>query len=151
LEFFGLRNFFQLFFLSLFLSFSAAFIHPSPGYSVTTPSSGLRKMFHFFRLRLFLFFNFLTLSRFARQIDFISIDIKSHLSAKAQQLFDIFWKFAIFFISNLFFIPVCRSPSLSFFVAVFHLLSSANFFIQAFIFSRLIVFVQYPRKKCEPI
>ena len=90
LEFFGLRNFFQLFFLSLFLSFSAAFIHPSPGYSVTTPSSGLRKMFHFFRLRLFLFFNFLTLSRFARQIDFISIDIKSHLSAKAQQLFDIF-------------------------------------------------------------
>jgi hypothetical protein len=32
----------------------------------------------------------LTLSRFARQIDFISIDIKSHLSAKAQQLFDIF-------------------------------------------------------------
>jgi hypothetical protein len=41
---------FSNFFLSLFLSFSAAFIHPSPGYSVTTPSSGLGKFFHFFGL-----------------------------------------------------------------------------------------------------
>ena len=58
------------------------------------PVVGTWKNFSFFRTRtffqLFLFFNFLTLSRFARRIDFISVDIKSHLSAKAQQLFDIF-------------------------------------------------------------
>jgi hypothetical protein len=63
-----------------------------------------------------------------------------------------FLKICYFFHFQLIFIPVCRSPSLSFFFAVFHLLSTANFFFfQAFIFSRLIVFVQYPRKKCEPI
>ena len=106
-------EFFSNFFFSDSLSFSSAFIHSSPGDHVTTTSSGLGNIFQFFRL--FSFFNFLTLSRFARRIDFISIDIKSHLSAKAQQLFDIFRKFAIFFHFQLiFYIPVCRSLSLSF-------------------------------------
>jgi hypothetical protein len=93
LEFFGLRNFFQLFSFALSLFFSR--FHSSKSrLQRHYPVVGTWKNFSFFRtltfFQLFLFFNFLTLSRFARRIDFISVDIKSHLSAKAQQLFDIF-------------------------------------------------------------
>ena len=52
LKFFGLRNFFQLFF-SHSLSYSSAFIHPTPGDHVTTTSSGLRNFFQLFSFRSF--------------------------------------------------------------------------------------------------
>jgi hypothetical protein len=93
LEFFGLRNFFQLFSFALSLFF-IRFHSSKSRLQRHYPVVGTWKNFSFFRtltfFQLFLFFNFLTPSRFARRIDFISVDIKSHLSAKAQQLFDIF-------------------------------------------------------------
>ena len=54
-----------------------------------------------------------------RRIDFISLDIKSHLSAIAQQLFDIFFEILQFFHFQLIYIPVCRSLSLSLSLSLF--------------------------------
>ena len=106
---------FSNFFLSLFLSFSSAFIHPSPGYSVTTPSSGLRKMFHFFRLSPFLIFQlFDTVSlRPSDRLHFHRYQVTSFGQSSAA--FWHFLKICYFFISNLFlFLSVVLLLSLSF-------------------------------------
>jgi hypothetical protein len=72
-----------------------------------------------------------------RRIDFISLDIKSHLSAIAQQLFDIFFEILQFFHFQLIYIPVCRSLSLSLFLFLFRGISSTfdrQFFFSSFHF-----------------
>jgi hypothetical protein len=58
LEFFGLRNFFQLFFFRSFSPFLAVFARPSAAYSFTIRRRDLEKFFNFSDLENFSIFIF---------------------------------------------------------------------------------------------